>query len=215
LRRYRETEPRRSSQITTVTAKRDENKRLAIQLHRLADERRSFISQSNSTQSQQQSRQAELSAAATEQRVELARAEQRLEGLSGRMEQLLRDHAERDQTLLRTGKLHSLLVAAALNSACRDCCWLWVEFDWLIKLSPLVGQPVQTELQAVCFRPSLRSRCDLRLRRGSVSRYRRKAGVEILDFGQLRGRAKAGLSVVMSRSPVLRGQLLGACFRSE
>jgi len=71
-------------------------------LRALADARQGHIAELGRRLGELDQRHAELQRAISDERVELARNEQRVEGLRSQAEQLLRDHAERDRALDET-----------------------------------------------------------------------------------------------------------------
>ncbi len=89
-------------QLTHLRQQRDECDRRQRLLTQTADECQTNIHAAGEKQSALQLRQAELQQSLADERVELARAEQRVEGLQRQMEQLIRDHAERDRALEET-----------------------------------------------------------------------------------------------------------------
>lgn len=88
-----------AEQVESMTRQRAQDEACALRLAATADQCRATIRAAIERQGDAEARLAILQKALTDQRVELARGEQRVEGLERQMEQLVRDHAERDRAL--------------------------------------------------------------------------------------------------------------------
>jgi chromosome segregation protein len=91
-----------TGQIEQLAARRDSDERRLEELQRLDGPCRATLGETQEKQEELAAQLATLRQSLTDERVELARGEQRVEGLARQMEQLERDHAERDRGLAET-----------------------------------------------------------------------------------------------------------------
>ena len=117
-----------SEQLNELAAARDQSQRSRDQFQARMEACRSTIDITSQQQAEGETRLVDLRQTVTEQRVQLARTEQRVDGLQRQMEQLQRDRQERDSLLEETraravecqaqkGRLHQSVLEHATESA--------------------------------------------------------------------------------------------------